>query len=324
MRVLVVGLGSMGKRRIRLIRQYDSDYEIIGIDMNENRRLEVEKLGIKCFSILDQVINEVEVHCAFVCTSPLSHSEIIYKLLDKNIHVFSEINLVRTGYEKNICMAKEKGKVLFLSSTFLYRHDIQYIINRVNGCRVNYIYHTGQYLPDWHPWEKIDNYFVSNPQTNGCREILTIELPWIKKCFGKVVNTTVIKDKMSSLPLKYPDNYMIIFEHENGTKGMLAVDVITRKARRNLEIYGEDIQIYWDGKPDSLFEYSIKDKTNKNIATYDDVQTDSKYCDNIIENAYYDEVATFFAQVKNGQILENHHDFERDIPILELIDRIES
>ena len=44
MKLLVIGLGSMGKRRIRLLKEYDSDIEIIGIDKQAIRRDEVEKL----------------------------------------------------------------------------------------------------------------------------------------------------------------------------------------------------------------------------------------------------------------------------------------
>ena len=35
MRVAVIGLGSMGKRRIRLIKQIDENIEIIGVDLND-------------------------------------------------------------------------------------------------------------------------------------------------------------------------------------------------------------------------------------------------------------------------------------------------
>ena len=37
MKVLVVGLGSMGKRRIRLIRKYDPTITIIGVDTNATK-----------------------------------------------------------------------------------------------------------------------------------------------------------------------------------------------------------------------------------------------------------------------------------------------
>ena len=44
---------------------------------------------------------------------------------------------------------------------------------------VNYIYHIGQYLPDWHPWENYKNFFVGDKRTGGVREIFGIDLPWL-------------------------------------------------------------------------------------------------------------------------------------------------
>ena len=59
MKIIVIGLGSMGKRRIRLLKEHQ-DIEIYGIDSNQERCKEVaEKFGVKCFgSISEAVKNE--------------------------------------------------------------------------------------------------------------------------------------------------------------------------------------------------------------------------------------------------------------------------
>ena len=41
MNILIIGLGSMGKRRIRLIREMFPNYQIYGVDGREDRRKEV-------------------------------------------------------------------------------------------------------------------------------------------------------------------------------------------------------------------------------------------------------------------------------------------
>ena len=38
MKLLVIGLGSMGKRRVRLLKEYDTSIEVIGLDKQEKRR----------------------------------------------------------------------------------------------------------------------------------------------------------------------------------------------------------------------------------------------------------------------------------------------
>ena len=50
MRFLVIGLGSMGKRRIRLLKKINDNYEIFGIDNNKERREKAKvEYGIKVF-----------------------------------------------------------------------------------------------------------------------------------------------------------------------------------------------------------------------------------------------------------------------------------
>ena len=148
MKIAVVGLGSMGLRRIRLIKQIESSAEIIGVDTNAERRdRAVEQHNISCVESLDMLAADLD--CIFVCTPPLSHAKIINQCLHKGWNVFTELNLVPDLYDENISLAKEKGLVLFLSSTFLYREEVKYIESQVknSACKLNYIYHIGQYLP---------------------------------------------------------------------------------------------------------------------------------------------------------------------------------
>ena len=115
MRICVIGLGSMGKRRIKLLKLLRSDLIITGIDNNTKRVESVaEEYGIECYSNLSDIVEKLD--CAFVCTPPNLHASIINECLENNLHVFSEINLIDNLYEENMKLAKQKGKVLFLSS----------------------------------------------------------------------------------------------------------------------------------------------------------------------------------------------------------------
>lgn len=325
MKIVVIGLGSMGKRRIRLIRQYNSSYEIIGIDLNDARRESTKnEFGIETNVSLEEVLKYHNPSCAFVCTSPLSHSKVINFCLKNSLHVFTELNLVSDGYEDNIRLAEKKDRTLFLSSTFLHRAEINQISKLVKAQddKLNYTYHIGQYLPDWHPWENYKDFFVSDKRTNGCREIFAIELPWLFEVFGNVIDIVVKKSKMSSLNIDYHDNYMVILEHESGDKGMLTVDIVSRKAVRNLEVYGENLYISWDGSAEGLKILDIEKKKEEKLLLYEKLDQLENYSKFIVENAYYNEIEAFF-EVINSKA-KPIYDFDRDRVILELIDRIEA
>lgn len=320
MNIVVIGLGSMGKRRIRLIRALYPDYSVIGIDGREDRRREAsEQFEIGCYENLDQINSRID--CVFVCTSPLSHNTIIHDALNRGYHVFTELNLVSDGYEENIALAKEKGVTLFLSSTFFYREEIKYIRERTTADkRWNYVYHIGQYLPDWHPWENYKDFFLGDKRTNGCREIMAIELPWLTGTFGDVSDVKVIGDKMTGLNIDYKDNYMIQLSHENGNKGCLIIDVVSPVAVRKLEIYSEGKYLAWGGTPESLAEFNSKCKKLETVTLSEQTEHMDGYSSFVVENAYKNEIREFFDVVLNGK--QPLYGFEQDKKILELIDRI--
>ena len=161
MKILVCGLGSMGRRRLRLLKSLDSSLEIFGVDSNSERASNVAKeFNIVVYDSIDRAYDEQKPSCIFVCTSPLAHYSIIKQSLSLGMHVFTEINVVADGYDELVNLAKTKNLKLFLSSTMNYKPEIKYLVNRVKNTKVSYNYHVGQYLPDWHPWENYKNFFV--------------------------------------------------------------------------------------------------------------------------------------------------------------------
>ncbi len=324
MKVMVIGLGSMGKRRISLLKQLYSDVQITGIDVNEKRREQVKvQFDIDTSDNIVECCNQYKYDAAFICTSPISHALIIDTCLEYHLNVFTEINVIADDYDKLIQKAREKECTLFLSSTMLYRKEIQYINTKVKDHQkpINYIYHVGQYLPDWHPWEHFKDFFVSNKRTNGCRELFAIELPWIINTFGNLISMTVQKSKMSDLDIDYNDNYIVNLMHETGHKGVLMLDVVSRNPVRRIEIVGEEIHVVWEGTPQTLTEYDIHEKEVKRVTTYEEIDKNDNYSANIIENAYADEIKHFMNVLRKGVPLI--YTFEKDKEILKIIDAIE-
>lgn len=324
MDVMVIGLGSMGKRRIRLLKGFEQIRKIVGIDRSEDRRAEVnEKFHCKTYDSIENAMKENEqIQCAFICSSPLSHNSLIAEALYRNLHVFTEINLISAGYEENMALAGNREKVLFLSSTFCYREEIKFLNRRIKKREnLNYVYHIGQYLPDWHPWESYKDFFVSNKKTNGCREIMAIEFPWLIGTFGQVINVNVMSDKISELNIPYKDNYMVQLEHERGNKGSLVIDIVSPMAVRNLEIYGENIYFSWNGTPTGLKEFDEEKREVRQVQLYDKIEHMAGYNSFIVENAYQNEIQEFLDAVEGKK--QPKYGFKEDLEVLKIIDLIE-
>ena len=322
--ILVIGLGSMGRRRLRLLREIRPDITLCGVDQNEERRVAVkEESGIAVYASVTEAIEKAHPEAAIVSSSPLSHASIVRECLQAGLHVFTELNLVADGYEENIALAESKALVLFMSSTFLYRRETQYLIERAREYRkkLNYRYHVGQYLPDWHPWENYTDYFIGDNRTNGCRELFAIELPWLMAAFGRIDEVKVLKTKCTSLRIGYSDSYMVLLKHHNGHIGSLNIDVVSRNAERLFEMYGEDLSITWNGTPDTLQEWDARKKEARPVRLYEDTTHRDGYAGFVIENAYADELCAFLDSVETGK--RAAYGFKEDLKTLTVIDEIE-
>jgi len=315
----------MGKRRIRLTKQLFENVEITGVDLSEQRRTDAtEQFKILAINNLELALEKSEYTAAFVCSAPLTHSDIIEKCLQKKINVFCEINLTDDRYDELLQLAEKNECKLFLSSTPMYRNEIKYITSKIHlqTKQLSYVYHVGQYLPDWHPWENYKDFFVGDKRTNGCREVFVIELGWIMNAFGDITSVSTVKSKNSSLNIDYNDSYIVTFVHVTGHKGVMIVDVVSRMAVKKLEVIGEDLHLFWEGTPDSLRDYDITLKQAKPISTYEQIDHDERYSSNIIENAYVEEIKDFFAYIAGDSIPK--YSFQKDKQILQIIDIIES
>ena len=73
MKFLVIGLGSMGKRRIRCL-QALGFHDIVGVDVREDRRLEAQtSYGIQVHSDYAVCMNQHVFHGVVISLPPLLH-----------------------------------------------------------------------------------------------------------------------------------------------------------------------------------------------------------------------------------------------------------
>lgn len=287
------------------------------------RREEARALGIEPYESIAAAVAARHFDAAFVCTAPLTHAGIIGELLDAGLPVFTELNLVDDGYDALIAKAAQKGLPLFLSSTMLYRAETQYIKRRVAAFAkpVNYIYHIGQYLPDWHPWENYKNFFVGDRAHGGRAGDLRHRSALVAGRFRSGEARLCGKGQAQRSGNRLSGQ---LFRHaapRERTKGLLAADVVSPKAVRNFEVFGEGLHLFWEGNPRALYSYNAETREKEFVDTYGSFEHDARYSDNIVENAYVDEITNFFGVLAGRE--QPRWSFEKDKEAIALIERIE-
>jgi predicted dehydrogenase len=323
MNFLIIGLGSMGKRRIRCLKALGFDNLITGFDIRSDRRDEARELHK--ISVFDDIkkISFTDFDCLIISVPPDKHNEYIRIAIKNKIPAFVEASVNIEGLEELCRLAKKAGVFIAPSCTMLFHpaiKDIKRILQSEEfGKITNFSYHSGQYLPDWHPWEKVSEYYVSNQETGGGREIVPFELTWIVDLIGFPEKVTGFFGKTADVGADIDDTYVISMDF--GTcLGTLTVDVVSRFATRSLILNLEKAQILWNWNEHQI---KIYDAINKRWISYENPEGTSVtgYNKNIIDKMYIEELKSFIDCVVNKQTYLNSLD--KDIAILKILNRLE-
>ena len=321
MKFLVVGLGSMGKRRIRNLKCL-KEHNIIGFDSREDRRLEAEKLyGLKIFDSIEDAFED-NPDAIIVSTSPGYHKQFVVAAIRRYKPVFTELNIIDDSLNQISKMSK-KNNVLVVPSTtprhyFAIKKIKELIGSKKMGNIVTLQYHVGQYLPDWHPWEHYKDFFVSNKNTHGCREIMAFELNWLTWVFGDIASVYSDAEKRSGLEIGSSDHYHSLFRFKNGIICNILVDIVSRFPERRLTIIGDKATIIWDRNIRALKIYEADSKSWTKIK--DENGTYEKgYINN--EEPYIEEIKEFIDFIK----LRKHpkYSVQDELKVVRVLDAVE-
>jgi predicted dehydrogenase len=318
MKFLVVGLGSMGKRRIRCLQTLGFE-DITGVDLREDRRRETERLhSIRTLSRVDPE-TLASVDAMIVSTPPNHHAEYLKAAVEAGKHVFVEASVVAAGLSDLDAVARRKGVTVAPSCTLRFHPAVKQVARLVTsgalGKVANFSYHSGQYLPDWHPWERVADYYVSNPETGGAREIVPFELTWLTEVFGWPSSVTGERASTMDVGAKIDDTYVVTLRYPRAL-GVLIVDVVARAAIRRLLVNMERGQITWDWGENAVHVY--ESDSGKWVSHSLPVPKAAVgYNKNIAEQMYVDEIASFVGAISGGDSFPNT--LSDDIRVLNLL-----
>ena len=247
----VVGLGSMGKRRIRNLNALGIPASRIhGYDPEPLRRKEAErKYRISTASDFKKGFQKFKPSALIISTPPDKHATYFLFAARRKVHFFVEVTTVDDGYRA--LMPLLGSFVAAPSATFRYVAAVKKIREIFQSGDIGkpffFQHYLGQYLPDWHPYENYSNVYFAKRKTGGAREMFPHELQWLSYIFNSSVEkATGIVAKISELKMSADDVYSVVVQYRNKIVGSINIDLLNRKATRNLRVVGSKGVLEWD------------------------------------------------------------------------------
>lgn len=326
MKILVIGLGSMGQRRIRNLKAI-GNIEIVGTDTRLDRRKNAEeKFSIFTYSTVEESMDKFKPDAFIISTPPNQHMDYAFLGFENGIHCFIEASVTDSAGIGELSQKSLNKKIIMAPScTMKYfpgPKKIKELLDSNAIGKVQFVnYQTGQYLPDWHPWEMIEDYYVSQRETGGAREIVPFELTWLNPLFGDPTPRNCTIKKLSNLNADIDDFYHFLIEYDTGVIANIQIEVLSRPvATRELRIIGSEGQITYSGESNMVRIANLK---NPNWKTF-------PLLTGTVQNGYINPEEPYIAELSDflTSVREQNQDFfpnnlHLDFKVLNLLNELE-
>ncbi|MFO7974592.1 MAG: Gfo/Idh/MocA family oxidoreductase [Candidatus Hydrogenedentota bacterium] len=237
MRFLIIGCGSMGKRRARCLHTMGYG-AIAAYDPREDRRSAIaEQPGVNVFSDAEAAFN-AGADFALICAPPHAHKEYLLRCIDASIPAFCEAPMVLTLEDADEVMARAKAADVFIAPSCTYLHNAihrtakAFVDEKPYGRLLGYLSHAGQHVADWHPYEDYREFYASKRSEGGmCIDMLPHEfqmLSWFAgevgalACMARRRSTDIQTDKAAF------DTYDILIDMRSNVSAVVHHDMVQR------------------------------------------------------------------------------------------------
>ena len=296
MKILIVGLGSIGMRHLKNILSTTKN-EIIVYTKRTKLDAEIKK-NVKIFNNLESCISE-KPDIAFITNETAYHLPITKKLAELGLNLFIEKPLSNTlkDVKKLVEISKRKKLVTFMGCNLRFNRSIQKIKSLIEEEKVGKIISVkvecGTYLPDWHPNEDYRKGYAARDELGGGVVLTCIhEIDYLYWFFGEIKEVFSVTGNFSNLKINASDLSAIIMKFKNNIIAEVHLDYFQKPDIRTCKIIGTEGSIEWNSISNEVKIYDInKSKWIKQLKI-------KKYDKN---EAYLKEIKYFFKCIRSNR-----------------------
>lgn len=238
MRLGVIGLGSMGKRRVRDLAALG--HEVAGFDIREDRNAEAAgRFGIPTVSSFER-LRGLGVEAIAISTPPDQHLSYYEACFDASLPFFSEANIL-TPTAEWFAQREARAGVRSYSSCTMRMHPLVAALRTelaAGGAAVLSVQaHYASYLPLWHPWERYTDFYAGrSKKTSAARETVPFEADWLSWILGPVAEVSGSAERRAQWDSDIDDTYMLLLRFESGVCASLNVEMAQVSPSRGVRV----------------------------------------------------------------------------------------
>lgn len=286
MRILQIGAGSMGTRRLRDLHALPG-VTIALLDAREDRRQRArDRFGLEVFSRLEDGL-AWKPEALVISTPPGTKDAYVQTALDRGLHHFIEADIwVRNAAEIERIAAARKI-VAAPSGSFEFLPVVKALGDRVRdhlGTLLTYQASMATYMPTWHETEGME-YYARHRATTAAREMIPFELHWLNARFGAPTEVAGRFERFGKLAYPFEDSWSLSMRLQDGGVGQLTISMACPVNYRRGVCFGTNAVITWDIYTGEI-TVQRKGEASAKVENFGSTA-------DILEPSYADEIRTF-------------------------------
>lgn len=255
-RVLIVGLGSIGKRHLRLARELLPDADIRVLRHQVCASIPEHANG--CFSSLKQAI-DFAPQVAVIASPATFHMDAAQPLAQAGVHLLVEkpLSAAIDGVPQLLEICREQKTVLMTGYNLRFLLSLQrfrdMLIERVLGRVLSVRCEIGQYLPSWRPDADYRQGVSARRELGGGALLeLSHELDYLRWVFGEVEWVKATLSRQGSLEIDVEDTAHLILGFAPAASGhqligTVNLDFVRHDTTRLCTAICEKGSLRWNG-----------------------------------------------------------------------------
>jgi predicted dehydrogenase len=224
LRVLQVGAGSMGTRRLRDL-SLRKDVALAVLETRADRReAAAARFGVPAFLQLKDAL-EWGAQALTISTPPDAHSSFIEYALQNGLHHFCEANIWTPEWQHIERVSRMKRLISASSCTFHFHPlvaTLKDVVHTVLGKIHAFQFCLSTFMPSWHPGEG-QEFYARRRSTAAAREMVPFELLWLQEIFGECCFVSGKVNQHAAFGNPLEDSWSLQIELRSGAIGQLSV-----------------------------------------------------------------------------------------------------
>ena len=252
MKILIAGLGSIGRRHFRNLVAL-GETNLVLLRTRKSTLPDDELAGYPVETDLVEALKRHQPEAVVVANPTSMHLEVAIPAAEAGCHILLEkpVSHSLEGLDLLQQAAAKSGSRILVGFQFRYHPTLNKARELIQAGTIGRVLtvhaHWGEYLPNWHPWEDYRQSYAARAELGGGVIVtLTHPLDYLRYLLGDVASLWSFNGHISPLEVNVEDAAEIGLRFANGAVGGVHVNYFQRPPIHKLEIVGTQGTLRWD------------------------------------------------------------------------------